>query len=157
MFSEDSKKESDYLRWIADRLEHLRSEKLRPVEVREIANRIDLNIITLNDVGILEGVYFDMLHNYKDHGSLTYMKRLKELYADLGSMCKANYASNNLKDWRLIHKVTLKFKKPPLGLSPRKVADRNRADQIVEAMLRYAELEMKIPYSWVQELKERLK
>jgi hypothetical protein len=47
-------------------------------------------------------------------------------------------------------------KKPPLGLSSKAVCDRNRATQIIEAMLRYAEVDKPIPLSWVQELKERL-
>jgi hypothetical protein len=48
------------------------------------------------------------------------------------------------------------YVKPPLGLSSKAVCDRNRATQIIEAMLRYAEVDKPIPLSWVQELKERL-
>ena len=44
--------------------------------------------------------------------------------------------------------------KPPLGLKPKRIHDKNRALEILEAMTRYIEDGSDIPKEWVEELKE---
>lgn len=51
-------------------------------------------------------------------------------------------------------------KKPPLGIMPRDIYERKmhkeRADDIMEAMIRYSEAEKVVPTEWVEELVYRL-
>ena len=43
--------------------------------------------------------------------------------------------------------------KPPLGLRPKPVADRDRAIEIIEAMHRYVVNYKPVPIEWIDELK----
>jgi hypothetical protein len=47
--------------------------------------------------------------------------------------------------------------KPPLGLRPRFIMERNRMIEIFEAMLRYVDAEKKVPKKWRKELNELLR
>lgn len=42
--------------------------------------------------------------------------------------------------------------KPVVGLKPKYIHDRQRADEILEAMCRYSMAHLVIPFEWVQEL-----
>ena len=44
------------------------------------------------------------------------------------------------------------FRKPPLGLTPRPIIDKERCIEILEASLRYVNSYKKIPNDWIQEL-----
>lgn len=44
--------------------------------------------------------------------------------------------------------------KPPLGLRPREIVDRNRGVEILEACLRYMDVCKAIPDDWIHELKD---
>jgi hypothetical protein len=46
--------------------------------------------------------------------------------------------------------------KPPLGLRPRFIMERNRMIEIFEAMLRYVDADKKVPKKWRKELNELL-
>lgn len=43
-------------------------------------------------------------------------------------------------------------KQPPLGLKPKEIVDKERTKEILEAMLRYVEADVKVPNAWWQEL-----
>lgn len=45
-------------------------------------------------------------------------------------------------------------KKPPLGLKPQRIHERQRLDEIVAAMKRYLKEDISIPSEWTQELIE---
>ncbi len=57
-------------------------------------------------------------------------------------------------------KVRKQRMQPPVGVSPRNIAEtqfsRQRAAEILEAMRRYSDAEKAIPREWVDELAERL-
>lgn len=46
------------------------------------------------------------------------------------------------------------YKKPPLGVMPKKYHDRGRAIDIWEAIKRYQEVEKLIPIEWFAELRD---
>lgn len=46
--------------------------------------------------------------------------------------------------------------KPPLGLVPRPIRDRERCQEIIEAIARYNEAGKPVPAEWLEELSEKL-
>ena len=50
--------------------------------------------------------------------------------------------------------VPVKYEeKPPLGIKPRYIHERERMFEILDAMERYAEAQKRIPAEWIDELK----
>lgn len=47
--------------------------------------------------------------------------------------------------------------KPPLGLKPRWLHEKQRVKEICDAMERYAQARMPVPVEWITELKDLLK
>lgn len=47
--------------------------------------------------------------------------------------------------------------KPPIGLIPKWVRERERLNEIREAIVRYYDAEMEIPIKWVEEYNELIK
>ena len=47
--------------------------------------------------------------------------------------------------------------KPPLGLRPKFIVERNRMIEIFEAILRYIDAGKKVPKKWVKELNSLIK
>ena len=43
-------------------------------------------------------------------------------------------------------------KKPPLGIKPRAIWEKERIDEILKAMKRYSDADVRIPAEWVDEL-----
>ena len=52
------------------------------------------------------------------------------------------------------YKIRFAEKKPPLGLKPRYVHDTDRIADIRDAITRYIDEKMDIPWEWIQELRE---
>ena len=52
---------------------------------------------------------------------------------------------------------TAKHTKPPLGVTPRWLADEMRVREIAEAILRYTEVGKPVPQEWLDELNEKTK
>lgn len=47
--------------------------------------------------------------------------------------------------------------KPPMGIVPRCIVERNRAEEIADAVSRYAKAKREIPQEWIDEYNELIK
>lgn len=47
--------------------------------------------------------------------------------------------------------------KPPIGIEPRWLHERNRTEEIIEAIKRYSLSKEPIPFDWIVELEELMK
>ena len=47
--------------------------------------------------------------------------------------------------------------KPPIGLIPKRVRERERLNEIREAIVRYYDAEMEMPIKWIEEYNELIK
>ena len=54
----------------------------------------------------------------------------------------------------ILHDVSDKIEKPPLGIMPKKLWIEFRRNEIIEAIIRYSEALKEIPQEWVDELNE---
>ena len=44
--------------------------------------------------------------------------------------------------------------KPPIGLRPKRVSDKERLNEVRDAIVRYYDAELKIPIEWIEEYNE---
>lgn len=63
---------------------------------------------------------------------------------------------NKIGDYVFHFSEQKEYKKPPLGLKPRKIHDYQRAKDIIIAMERYTEDDQIIPSEWIEELRDLL-
>lgn len=67
--------------------------------------------------------------------------------------CGKFYTSNE-KPAHVDENILAAKPKPPLGVMPRDIWDRQRQEELAEAMARYLEAGMKIPTEWIEEYNE---
>jgi hypothetical protein len=73
------------------------------------------------------------------------------------------YISDNYTDEEIFKEyykgdipVEIKYKKPPLGLMPKRIHDESRLDEISEAIKRYIAEKKEIPIEWIEEYRSLL-
>lgn len=99
---------------------------------------------------LLEGGEY-IVRSFRDNGEELYVRSAEDEIDVLGSWLVGRF--------ELVVEPEPEAEKPPLGLKPRYIQDRERLIEILEAMLRYANAAKVIPDAWDDEyddIRERL-
>ena len=86
------------------------------------------------------------------------MKVKDVLYCARGEHCNCDFKNEeNMCTARAGYKCAFSYTpaiKPPIGVMPRDMWDRERQKDLADAMARYLEAGMKIPAEWIEEYNE---
>lgn len=82
---------------------------------------------------------------------------VESLYRDIAREFELNDSVPALRDGKDEDPDTnagVKIDKPPIGIKPRKIHDFQRLTELFAAVLRYMEHEKKVPWEWVDEIRD---
>ena len=82
---------------------------------------------------------------------------VESLYRDIAREFEANAPASTLKNDEDEYPDTnegVKTDAPPIGIKPRKIHDFQRLTELFAAVLQYMESEKKVPWEWVDEIRD---
>ena len=122
-------------------------------QYEEIANIINTNGVfnDMNDDYVYTQEQF--ITEFKDRlpqEIVTFIKDNISLIKKINSQLSFDF-THTLDRYNSSSLPLIDIKKPPQGLIPKKIHDKNRLDDIKNAVIRYLEEDKEIPSEWIQE------